>query len=51
MYDTVIIPRVEYERLCTMEEELTDIRTALAAAAGSPATPKNFTGACGRPAY
>lgn len=30
MSETVTIPRVEYERLCAVEEELTDIRTALA---------------------
>ena len=30
MDETVTIPKVEYERLCAMEEEFTDIRTALA---------------------
>ena len=29
MSETVTIPRVEYERLCAMEEEFTDIRMAL----------------------
>ena len=30
MNETVTIPKVEYERLCAMEEDFTDIRTALA---------------------
>ena len=30
MSETVTIPRVEYERLCAMEEEFTDMRMALA---------------------
>ena len=29
MNETVTIPRVEYERLCAMEEDFTDIRAAL----------------------
>ena len=30
MTDTVTIPKVEYERLCALEEDLADLRAALA---------------------
>ena len=51
MNETVTIPRVEYERLCAMEEELTDMRTALAVEARvASGARRTCAGICSRPA-
>lgn len=42
MTDTVTIPKTEYQRLCTVEEDLADIRAALAVQARVDAGAEEF---------